>query len=41
MNHARSPLQDHTVLGLLFLIYVNDMPNGLKGNVKLFADIYF
>ena len=25
-------------LGLLFLIYVNDLPNGLKSECKLFAD---
>ena len=26
------------LLGLLFLIYVNDLPNGLKSECKLFAD---
>ena len=27
-----------SILGLLFLVYINDLSNGLKSNPKLFAD---
>ena len=33
LTYRKGPYQD-----LFFFIYINDIPNGLKRNVKLFAD---
>ena len=30
--------RDSTISPLFFLVYINDQPNGLTSNVKLFSD---